>query len=295
MHLFVQLQAAFLDLTTTLHVSFFEFKGLFVEVLTLFLAAALLLGFPILHVAILLGTFPLTPILLTLVIQGPELGVELLHLSVEPAFDRPTLLIQRAKRLVHLFLKANAAFLELVSARELSFFEFEGLFIEVLTFFLAAALLLGLPLLSVALHLRATSVDPIALSSIIKRLELSFQLLRSGLVTLFDRLTLSLVLVSRHLSLVQCLKSLMRLFLQAHAAFLELVSACHLSSLELIRCLVEMLTLVSASPVLFLFPLSVATIRSLCHHIDRCGNLRQTETEPGQQHHLSDHFQPPLL
>ena len=74
--LLLQAHAALFQLAPLSHQASFELEGILVEVLPLFLPATLLLGLPLLLVARHVGTLSLDPILLLLILQLPELGVQ---------------------------------------------------------------------------------------------------------------------------------------------------------------------------------------------------------------------------
>ena len=85
-------------------------------------------------------------------------------------------------RLVDLRLLAHATPLQLTPANHQASLKLVGLFVEVLPLFLPATLLLGLPLLLVALHVGTLSLSPVLLAPILQRLELGVQSLATSLL-----------------------------------------------------------------------------------------------------------------
>ena len=134
-NLLLEAHAAIIQLLPAYHLCLLELIGLLVEVLPLFPAPPLLIGLPFLLVTRLLHTLPVSPILLHLIIQGPEIALQLVHLSLVPALDCLTfglepssepLACQLLKGFVQLFLKLNSALFQLLPACHLSLLEFVG-------------------------------------------------------------------------------------------------------------------------------------------------------------------------
>ena len=75
------------ELAPAFHMGALEFKGLFVEVLALFLPATLLLGLPFLLVPVHLVSAPVGPVPLHLLVQSPELLLELFVSLLLPPFQ----------------------------------------------------------------------------------------------------------------------------------------------------------------------------------------------------------------
>ena len=84
--------------------------------------------------------------------------------------------------LAELLLQAHAALFQLAPSSHQASFELVGLLVEVLPLFVAATLLLGLPLLLVALHVGALSLSPVLLLLFLQRLELGVQSLATSLL-----------------------------------------------------------------------------------------------------------------
>ena len=85
------------------------------------------------------------------------------------------LVSQGFERFVQLFFQLNPPFLQLLTAGHLSLLELMGRLVEILALFLPAALLLLIPLLCVAIHVRALLIGPILLIGLIQLSELLLQ------------------------------------------------------------------------------------------------------------------------
>ncbi len=134
MDLLVQAYAALLQLPPARHLSFLELGARLVEVFPFFIPALLLLLLPLLLVTVHVGALLLGPILPTLLLEGPELRVQL---PIRP---------------LGFLVQAYPALLQISPARHQTLLKVVSLFVEELPLFGPAPLLLRLPLLLVTVQ-----------------------------------------------------------------------------------------------------------------------------------------------
>ena len=163
-----------------------------------------------------------------------------------------------------LFIQFGPALFQLTAAIHLSLLELVGLFVKVLSLFLASAFLLLLPLTHLTIRLRTLTVCPVLVSLFLHGTKRGLNLLHLGPVTALEVLTRLVIYHAGETPSLQGPESLMSLLIELHAALFQFVASSHLRLLKLVASLVEMLSFLSTSPVLVAFPLLYQTLLLCC-------------------------------